>query len=83
MAVPRLWVDFNASSADGGLWLTTVGTRRDLEEQGLELYEGLRLTVWQEDDPGFELEADAVVYWDQGWSARPGEIRQVRRNKPE
>ena len=82
MAVPRVWVDFNEGGSDGGLWLTTNGTRRDLEEQGLELHEGLRLTVWQEDD-GFELEADAVVYWDQGWSARYDTIRRVRRNKPE
>lgn len=85
MAVPRLWVDFNAGDVDGGIVLTTTGSRRDLEEQGIELHEGLRLTIWQEDDSGFELEADAVVYWNRCWCARlePDVVRRVQRDKPE
>ena len=43
-----------------GVYLTTIGTRKDLERQGLELRDGLVHTLWDED-----IEREAVVRYDR------------------
>jgi hypothetical protein len=56
MTKPTIFADFNNADARGRLRLNTVGTIRDLAEQGLELYDGLTLTVHDE-----ELQVDGRV----------------------
>lgn len=47
---PRVFADFNdLLSSPRRLWLDTVGARKDLERQDLELREGLRLTLYDHD----------------------------------
>jgi hypothetical protein len=44
----KLWADFNANS-ENGLRLSCKGTIDDLLSQGIELKEGMKLLVWDED----------------------------------
>jgi hypothetical protein len=44
----KLWCDFNATS-DYGLRLNCIGTIRDINKKGIELQEGLKLILWDED----------------------------------
>ncbi len=44
----RLWADFSAST-DNGLRLNCNGTIDDLSKQNIELEEGLKLLLWDED----------------------------------
>lgn len=46
---PRVWVDFMKTDNDRRLLLTTRGTLEDLERHGIQLQEGLVLTVYSED----------------------------------
>lgn len=76
MSSPKVYADFQNLDASHRLRLTSQGTLRDLERQGIELREGLGLTVYtdDEDDQGrpTELQADAVVHLDPdggGWVA--------------
>jgi hypothetical protein len=65
---PKIWVDFQKRDWDK-VFLTTAGTKKDLERQGLELAEGMQIFLYQ-DDPdehgrdGF-LYAKAVVHWEE------------------
>jgi len=65
--MPRVWVDFNKTGG-GRVESSTLATRHDLDEQGIELSEGLMLTLWQEDadDQGkpLDLEVDARIEFD-------------------
>lgn len=54
----RVEVDFNAT-AIGGLSLNTIGTRRDLERQNIQLEEGLFLNVYQ-NDPSNDYPDDEI-----------------------
>lgn len=45
----RIWVDFMKADRVGRIWLTTIGTRRDLERLRIELREGLPLKLWTDD----------------------------------
>lgn len=45
----RIYVDFMKVDNEGRLLLTCIGTRRDLEEQSIELREGLLLHVYSDD----------------------------------
>jgi hypothetical protein len=82
---PRVFADFNdLLSSPRRLWLDTVGAREDLERQGLELREGLRLTLYDHDldDAGNrdDLLVEGVVSRDPEsgrWMAiiEPDEIR--------
>lgn len=62
----RLWTDFNASS-DNGLRLNCKGTIDDLSRQGLELKEGMKLLLWDEDvdenDNKDNLVVEAVAHY--------------------
>ena len=47
---PRVFADFNdLLSSPRRLWLDTVGAREDLERQGIELREGLEITLYDHD----------------------------------
>ena len=68
LPTPRLYADFQNLDDENRLRLTCVGTRRDLERQGLELREGMTVTLYTDDanDNGQrdELLADGVVHYD-------------------
>jgi hypothetical protein len=83
MQPPLIWADFNASGitkpADEMtvVYLTKIGTIRDLKKQGLELTEGMPLRLYDNDldKEGNEdnLVADGVAHFDeqaQRWTAR-------------
>jgi hypothetical protein len=47
---PRVFADFNdLLSSPRRLWLDTVGAREDLQRQGIELREGLEITLYDHD----------------------------------
>jgi hypothetical protein len=45
----RIWVDFLKTDDAGRLLLTARGTIADLEREGLQLREGLKLSVYSDD----------------------------------
>ena len=49
MATPRVYADFQNLDDENRLRLTCAGTRRDLEQQGIKLREGLALTLYTDD----------------------------------
>jgi len=49
MNEPRIYVDFMKTDDQGRLLLTCIGTRRDLETQGIQLRDGLILHVYSDD----------------------------------
>jgi len=53
MSRPTIHADFNNADPRGCLRLNCIGTIQDLSQQGVQLREGLRLTLHDE-----ELEAD-------------------------
>jgi hypothetical protein len=67
MAHSRVYADFQNLDDENRLRLTCAGTHRDLEQQALELREGLVLTLYTDDatDDGQsdEILADAVVHF--------------------
>lgn len=72
----RVFADFQNADARGRLRLTTVGTLKDLSQQGVTLTDGLALTVYEPD----ELEADGTVQWsedEQLWVADIGPVRHL------
>jgi hypothetical protein len=70
MANPRVYADFQNLDDANRLRLTASGTLRDLDRQGIQLCDGLRLTFYTDDanDNGEpdELLADGVVHYDGG-----------------
>jgi hypothetical protein len=70
MSPPLVYADFQNLDDENRLRLTCSGTRRDLERQGIELREGLILTLYTDDanDEGQpdELRAEGVVHYDTG-----------------
>jgi hypothetical protein len=76
MASPKVYADFQNLDDCNQLRLTCTGTREDLARQGIDLQEGLVLTLTMDDadDQGRpdELRAEGVVHFnaDQGcWVA--------------
>ncbi len=65
---PRVYADFQNADDANRLLLTCAGTAQDLERLGLQLTEGLALTLYNddEDDAGRpdELRAEGVVHYD-------------------
>ena len=49
---PRIFVDFQNADAEGRLRLTCDGTRRDIEELGVTLQDGLILRLYSDDADG-------------------------------
>ena len=76
MSVPEIYADYHDVDDDNCVRLTKVGTRRDLAKHGIELQDGLKITVYMDDadDAGNrdDLMADAVVRYnsrDKCWVA--------------
>ena len=69
MAVPKVYADFQNLDDHNRLRLTCAGTQADLAHQGVELHEGLRLTLYMDDadDQGQpdELLAEGVVHYNE------------------
>ncbi len=69
MATPRVYADFQNLDGENRLRLTCSGTRRDLERQGIELREGMTLTLYTDDatDEGQpdELLAEGIVHYNE------------------
>jgi hypothetical protein len=64
----RVFVDFGNADVEGRVRLNTAGTIDDLCDQGIELVEGLELTLYQE-----YVEMKAVVTYsleEQMWVAK-------------
>src|SRR5947209_6799256 len=70
MAIPRAYAKFQNLDDLNRLRLTAAGTLQDLERHGIQLHEGLVLTLYtdDEDDQGQpdELRAEGVVHYDDG-----------------
>jgi len=66
MPLPGIYADFQNVDDYGRLNLTGLGTRQDLQRQGIVLHEGLALTLYTDDadDRGQsdELRAEGVVH---------------------
>lgn len=58
MTRPTIYADFNNSDTEGRLRLNCVGTVEDLSRKGIQLREGLPLTLHDE-----ELEADGEAHF--------------------
>jgi hypothetical protein len=76
MSRPRVYADFQNLDDENRRRLTGAGTRRDLECQGIELRQGMALTLYSDDanDEGQpdELVTDGVVQYnvaEQCWVA--------------
>jgi hypothetical protein len=69
MMKPRVYADFQNLDEENRLRLTCAGTRQDLERQGIELREGMTLTLYTDDanDEGQpdELLAEGVVRYNE------------------
>ncbi len=69
MAPPRVYADFQNLDDHNRLRLTCAGTAQDLARQGIDLREGLVLTVCMDDadDEGHpdELQVEGVVSYSQ------------------
>jgi hypothetical protein len=69
MATPLVYADFQNLDDEDRLRLTCAGTRRDLQRQGVELREGLALTLYSDDadDEGHpdKLLADGWVQYNE------------------
>lgn len=61
MTGSRVYADFQNADASGRIRLNTVGTARDLAEQGLELSEGLVLLLYSDDVDDRGNQDDLVV----------------------
>ncbi len=94
MATPLVYADFQNLDDENRLRLTCAGTRQDLERQGIELREGLRLTLYTDDanDEGHpdKLLADGVVQYNEAekcwvatidWSAIRHESKVKKGNE--
>jgi hypothetical protein len=70
MNTPRVYADFQNLDDFNRLRLTCAGTLEDLARQGIQLKEGLALTLYMDDadDQGQsdELRAAGVVHFDEG-----------------
>lgn len=70
MALPRIYADFNGLGRSprrperSAVALDTRGSLEALERAGIELRDGLRLTIWDGSDEAEDLEADTTVYYD-------------------
>lgn len=67
MPKPTIHADFNNADSSGRLRLNCIGTIEDLARQGVQLREGLQLTLHDE-----ELEADGEAHFsseEQVWVA--------------
>jgi hypothetical protein len=76
MGVPRIYADFQNLDDSNRLRLTSAGTLQDLKREGIQLEEGLVLTLYSDDaddqDQPDELRAEGVVHYDaegQCWVA--------------
>jgi hypothetical protein len=69
MATSHVYADFQNLDDENRLRLTCAGTRRDLEQQGIELRNGMTLTFYTDDanDEGQpdELQAEGVVQYSE------------------
>ncbi len=69
MDTPKIYADFQNLDDLNRLRLTSVGTLQDLERHGIELQEGLVLTLYTDDaddkhQPD-ELRAEGIVHYDE------------------
>ena len=69
MKTPEIYADYHDVDDENRVFLTKVGTRQDLAKHGIELKEGLRVTIYMDDadDDGNsdDLMADAIVRYNE------------------
>ncbi|MEX2188332.1 MAG: hypothetical protein WD875_16110 [Pirellulales bacterium] len=61
MALPHVYADFQNADALGRIRLNCVGTARDLAEQGVELREGLPISLYSDDADDQSQQDDLTV----------------------
>lgn len=69
---PFIYADFHNTDPAGRVRLNTVGTLEDMARHGVVLADGVRLTLYADDDDTEDgIRADAVVSRDptEGWVA--------------
>jgi hypothetical protein len=75
---PRIYADFHNLDDVNRVRLTCSGTQRDLDRQGVQLRDGLQLTLYtdDEDDDGRPdpLLADATVWFDRNQECWVAEV---------
>jgi hypothetical protein len=59
MTYPKVFVDFNNADEQSRVYLTCIGILQDLNQQGIQLIDGLILLLYQED-----LVAEGTVEYD-------------------
>lgn len=62
---PRVYADFQKTDDQERLVLTTIGTRNDLERQGITLSPGLELEFYSEDDETTLMVVAGKVCYDE------------------
>ena len=77
--MPRIFVDFHNADQEGRVRLNTAGTIADLADHGVEVREGLPLTLYSDDDiddagQPAELSVDGVVAYSQSENCWVGVI---------
>jgi mRNA-degrading endonuclease RelE of RelBE toxin-antitoxin system len=88
MKSPEIYADYHNVDDENRVRLTSVGTRRDLTKHGLELRDGLAVTIYMDDgdDAGNrdDLMADAIVRYNAKESCWVAEIDWSRvKNRSE
>ena len=63
---PRVWVDVSKGSRSR-VYLTALGTKADLEGQGITLVEGMTIIVWDDD---IEVRGEVRNDPERGWLAQ-------------
>ena len=69
MGTARVYTDFQNLDDVNRLRLTSAGTFRDLERDGIDLHEGLRLSFYSDDaneaGEADEILAEGIVHYDE------------------
>lgn len=60
MSNPKIWVDFHNADQYGNVRLNCARTQKDLQEQNIELSNGVQLTLYDE-----ELEVEGLVVFSE------------------
>ena len=66
----RIYADFNTTTIDGAIRLTTIGSIYDISATKLQLKPGEKVILYQ-DDNDFEVTAKLCYNSDIGWTAIP------------
>jgi hypothetical protein len=72
LLMPKIYADFHKTDKDGRLILICIGTRRDLQRQGIELSEGMKLIFYCDDADDRGRPDDLIVQGRVEYDAQAG-----------